>query len=899
MKCNVYDFDKTIFKKDSSVEFYKFCLKKKPSILKYVFAQLFYFILYLFSFINKTKFKEHVFVFLKSFDNIDELVKEFWEKNKKDIREFYIGRHEENDVVISASPYFLLKPICDELGIKHLIASDVDSKSGKFNKPNCYGKEKVIRLDAEFDDIEINEFFSDSYSDQPLADLANDPYIIKHDKIYKWNEYHPSLKERIKHRFFSKEFLAFLIVGFINTLNGVLFSYLFSLFIKNPVVAFFAGYAVSLSISYLLNSYLVFKSELGFRKYIKFCISYIPNFAIQNGLILTFYYGLHFHKLLVYALAAIIAIPITFLVLSLVTFKKGKSDSNSQDEISIPSVSFNIASIIIMTFAANVLICSLSFLFTGVITPVHLPASFIVASAIHFIYKGHKSPLTFLIEVCASLIIFVGFAMLMGNYYDASYDGNCYHKLAIGLLKHGWNPLYEVPNYELTTRVLGSELDIAPWVEGYCKGTWFFSASMYAVTGNIETGKCYNVILLVATFLAAYGVYRKRINNISAVILLSVATAFNPVLISQMFTFYIDGALYASLALLVMYLLVWLLDTKENKAYIFIIIGSAMVFCGNIKFTGLLLGGCFCIINFIAYVMKMFVDNKKQMPVSAVIKKIMPSFVAFAAIALITVVWAGSSAYVTNIIRHHTIGYPITGKDAIDIMTPNSPFTPDTNRFTCLFLSLFTKTSNFAYTSNIPINLKIPFTVEASELECLKDGYDIRLAGFGPLFSGVVILTACIFIYECVVGKKNYENLLLLANFVFCLVFVVAIKESWWARYAAYSYMAVLIVLYAALKDGKLTQPLFYIAIIALIILIANDALSFRIIEFNIKYSREMRVSLALAKQAHDIYAYNPVFAGSYFNLMDKGINFVIDPTIMDKPGLNVVSPIGTYWIRK
>jgi hypothetical protein len=111
--------------------------------------------------------------------------------------------------------------------------------------------------------------------------------------------------------------------------------------------------------------------------------------------------------------------------------------------------------------------------------------------------------------------------------------------------------------------------------------------------------------------------------------------------------------------------------------------------------------------------------------------------------------------------------------------------------------------------------------------------------------------------------------------------------------------MAVLIVLYAALKDGKLTQPLFYIAIIALIILIANDALSFRIIEFNIKYSREMRVSLAIAKQAHDIYAYNPIFAGSYFNLMDKGINFVIDPTIMDKPGLNVVSPIGTYWLKK
>ena len=899
MKCNVYDFDKTIYRKDSSVEFYKFCFKKKPSILKYVFIQLFYFILYIFSFIDKTKFKEHVFVFLKSFDDIDALVKEFWEKKKDNIRPWYIEHHQDNDIIISASPFFLLKPICDELGVNYLLASDVDPKTGKFNSPNCYGEGKVNRLKEAYQDVEIDEFYSDSKSDQPLADLSKDPYLIKKDKFYKWDEYKPSFMAKVKHRFFAKEFLAFLIVGFINTLNGVLFSYLYSL-ILGPIVAFVVGYLTSLTISYFLNSFLVFKSKLGFRKYIKFCISYIPNFVIQNGLVLVFYYGLHFHKLLVYTLAAIIAIPITFLVLSLVTFKKDKDDKNneSHDEINIPSFLFNVSALVIMTIAIDILVCSLEFLLRRPISPLYLPLSFVLAAVILFYFSGRKKPMTYLIEVCAALAIIVGSALIMGEFYDASYDGNAYHKLAVGLLKGGWNPIYETPNADVVNRILGTGFDGGPWVEGYCKGVWFFSASIYSISNNIETGKSYNLILLIAVLFAAYAVYRKRIKNVPVAILLSLITAFNPILISQLFTFYIDGALYAALALLVMYLLVWLLDKEIDRKYIFILIGAAMVFCGNIKFTGLLLGGCFCILNYAIYAVRTFLQNRKEMTTKEIIRTIMPSFIAFVAIALITVCWAGSNAYITNLFRYHTIGYPITGKDAVDIMTPNSPFNPGTDRFTSLFQSLFSVVDNFAYTSGNEITLKIPFTIQTNELAILRECCDIRLSGFGPLFSGVVILTTCVFIYECIVGKKNFENLLLLLNFILCLIFVVAIKESWWARYSPYAYIAVLLVLYTAIKDGKFTRPLIYIAILTAIILLVNDCFSFKIIEFNMEYSKLMKESLVAVKEAGSIQAYNQFFQGSYFNLLDQGVKVVIDASVLDNPSRNVVTPIGTYWVK-
>ena len=52
----------------------------------------------------------------------------------------------DSDLIISASPEFLLKPICGILGIKHLIASKVSPVDGKYTGKNCHGKEKVRRF---------------------------------------------------------------------------------------------------------------------------------------------------------------------------------------------------------------------------------------------------------------------------------------------------------------------------------------------------------------------------------------------------------------------------------------------------------------------------------------------------------------------------------------------------------------------------------------------------------------------------------------------------------------------------------------------------------------------------------------------------------------------------------
>nr|WP_243159507.1 GtrA family protein [Clostridium sp. SM-530-WT-3G] len=128
--------------------------------------------------------------------------------------------------------------------------------------------------------------------------------------------------------FLSKQFFNFLIVGGINTINGILFSYIYSLFLEVNT-AFIVGYITSMTISYLLNSTIVFKENMEFYKYIKFCISYIPNFIIQNICVLLFYNMLGWNKLIVFALAAIIGVPVTFVIMKLFAF--GKKENTAMD----------------------------------------------------------------------------------------------------------------------------------------------------------------------------------------------------------------------------------------------------------------------------------------------------------------------------------------------------------------------------------------------------------------------------------------------------------------------------------------------------------------------------------------------------------------------------------------
>lgn len=125
---------------------------------------------------------------------------------------------------------------------------------------------------------------------------------------------------KIKNIFINKEFILFIIIGVINTFNGIVFSFIYSSLL-NENLAFVLGYISGLIVSYILNSYITFKEKLSITKFLKFGISYIPNFIIQNIVVIITFNILELHKLVAYCLAAVIGIPVTFVLLKFFAFK--------------------------------------------------------------------------------------------------------------------------------------------------------------------------------------------------------------------------------------------------------------------------------------------------------------------------------------------------------------------------------------------------------------------------------------------------------------------------------------------------------------------------------------------------------------------------------------------------
>lgn len=194
MKCNVYDFDHTIYDGDSTIDFYKLSIKRYPFGLIMLPGTFTAWLLYRAGIFTKTQFKERFYVFLKYIPNIDRIVEEFWVGHEKKIKQWYLSSSKNTDVIISASPEFLLAPICQKLKIHLLIASKVDKKTGKYHGENCYGEEKVRRLRTEVPAAIIEEFYSDSHSDQYLANLAIKSYLVCGESIIKWECNQPKMK---------------------------------------------------------------------------------------------------------------------------------------------------------------------------------------------------------------------------------------------------------------------------------------------------------------------------------------------------------------------------------------------------------------------------------------------------------------------------------------------------------------------------------------------------------------------------------------------------------------------------------------------------------------------------------------------------------------------------------
>lgn len=173
---DVYDFDGTLFRGDSTALFYLWCVRRHPRVAATVPRTSVAAVACLgLKRITRTQFKQALYRFLPHVPDIQLEVALFWNAYERRIE----GpcNPQPGDLVISAGPEFLLHDVCERRGLQ-LIASQVDSLTGRVLGPNCQGPQKVERLHDAFPNAEIDRFYSDSRHDDPLAALAREAYLV-------------------------------------------------------------------------------------------------------------------------------------------------------------------------------------------------------------------------------------------------------------------------------------------------------------------------------------------------------------------------------------------------------------------------------------------------------------------------------------------------------------------------------------------------------------------------------------------------------------------------------------------------------------------------------------------------------------------------------------------------
>ena len=176
---NAYDFDHTIYDGDASFDFIAYCLLRYPKTWIFLPLQFIAIVRYLLGQWSRKQVKQAAFAFLRVLPDAQSVIAAFWDTHGSKIKPWYLQQKHASDLIVSASPEFLLEPITRTLGIALPIGTVMDIHTGKITGENCRAGEKVKRLHKYDPLLKIANCYSDSRSDMPLLQLATNAYLVK------------------------------------------------------------------------------------------------------------------------------------------------------------------------------------------------------------------------------------------------------------------------------------------------------------------------------------------------------------------------------------------------------------------------------------------------------------------------------------------------------------------------------------------------------------------------------------------------------------------------------------------------------------------------------------------------------------------------------------------------
>ena len=431
-------------------------------------------------------------------------------------------------------------------------------------------------------------------------------------------------------------------------------------------------------------------------------------------------------------------------------------------------------------------------------------------------------------------------------FFDISGDGQWYHQDIIIALKNGWNPVYH--NYTSTD---GSQI----YVQHYSKGHETISASIYYLTGNIESGKMINILVAISCYIVSLQFFKKHFSKFKSISYAFIIT-FNPIVVTQAFTYYIDGFTYNVFIIFIFSIINYFKIQNHNNAILFI--ASISIFF-SLKFTSL------PILAITTFISVAYLIYKKR--------KLKAQFIRPILFAIIPIVLLCSHPYITNILENKSIFYPALEKNK-NVLSVHIPMEiQEKNNIYKLFISLFSKTGT--PDKNITSGLKIPYTFSLDEIKKLGNT-TIVLGGFGVFFSGILINSTLIFIASLFYKLDQKNKFEILFFIIGLILYIIIFPEPWLARILPQIYiLPILFLIFYEFSDRKI-HLISILKNITIIFIYINIFLFISLSMFyNVFYSLKTHYILSELKKNNVVYCVQYInFRSNLNRLEDNGIKY-------------------------
>lgn len=423
-------------------------------------------------------------------------------------------------------------------------------------------------------------------------------------------------------------------------------------------------------------------------------------------------------------------------------------------------------------------IASLMFFFGISVQGWFFPCVLIGSAGLTFLLNGKKMKSMWVVFL--ALVGMGAVFLLCARTYDFSWDGNTYHKSIVGLLNDGWNPLHQT-FYSYAEKFPFLSHEMATWYDAYPKGSELWAATVYAAFGNIEIGKAYNLLSVIALFLVCWAFLNeiKVLKNWQS-ILCATFFAVNPIILIQSLVYYNDGFLWEMLLLFLIaltYLTFYEKGKYKNICYLFILLSISVGF--NTKFSSVIFFGLigFCFFGF------WLIESIHKYGFKCGWNAVSNRFFVLAGSVIWGFCFIGSSSYIINILRHGNPFYTMIGEGSTEMITAQIPVSlKQSSNFVRFVVSLFSVANN--QQSGTEIEWKLPFTFYQKELSQLQV-VDTRIAGWGCFFSGVFLLSVVYLAIYLIRNRKKEKRFMKVAFMLSFLAFVAVIfvPGLFWARY--------------------------------------------------------------------------------------------------------------------